>query len=236
MHGPPISNADWLDHLRAHLPLAREGVDPEGVHQVRVACGRLNVWLRMAGHSVLRDDLHWVRSSAARARDLDIFLGRPWEEAVQARFSAERRAEQNRLRAVFASPRLQGLLRALPLLPPLDGGRAREILPALRRRALRRAEGIRPGAAESLHAFRRALRQVRYAVEWTGGACDEVHAALDAFGLANDLASMARHLEEAGESAAGLRQESGAAEAEALSRLPALRLQLEGDLLPCNSP
>ena len=39
-----ISVAPWLEHLERHLPVARLGGDPEGVHHLRVAAQRLRTW------------------------------------------------------------------------------------------------------------------------------------------------------------------------------------------------
>ena len=64
----------WLDHLVAHLPVAREGRDAEGAHQIRVAGRRLIVWLELSGYGVLRDDLRALVRGAGRVRDLEVLL------------------------------------------------------------------------------------------------------------------------------------------------------------------
>jgi len=159
----------WLDHLRRHLLVAREGTNPEGVHQMRVACGRLLVWLQLGGRSVLRDDLHWLRRGAGEVRDLDVLLlSSP--PAPFARWLRERLAEKREaLRAQLDDARLPALLEALEHLPPLRVEDADVAARRLRRRA--RARGsklptVRNAAA--LHALRRALRRLRFAEEWRG--------------------------------------------------------------------
>ncbi|HEU4743256.1 MAG TPA: CHAD domain-containing protein, partial [Meiothermus sp.] len=63
-----IAPTRWLLHLENHLPVARKGADPEGVHQVRVAGRRLRVWLELGGYQVLHDDLRWLVRGAGKVR------------------------------------------------------------------------------------------------------------------------------------------------------------------------
>src|SRR5262245_54899902 len=52
-----VACAPWLERLAAAIEVAAKGDDPEGVHQVRVAAGRLVVWLRLGARRALIDDL-----------------------------------------------------------------------------------------------------------------------------------------------------------------------------------
>jgi len=166
----PIACSPWLEHLRVHLPVAEAGEDPEGVHQVRVALVRLEVWLRLGGMRVLRDDLGALRRAAGEVRDLDVLLGMggPPElaAALRERWSAARRP----LLVALRSARTAGLLRALQDLPPIDAGAARRTVRRWRRRAARRGGALDWLRAEEreLRALRRRVRRVHHALEWTG--------------------------------------------------------------------
>jgi CHAD domain-containing protein len=136
---------------------------------------------------MLRDDLHWLRRAAAPVRDLDVFLGRelPTEAAATARLERARRRRD--LAAVLDHPRLHALVRALSRLPPLEAGKGVQAeLRALRARL--RARGRHLEDAEAVHAFRRALRRHRYALEWLGRKTAPLKALQDTLGAANDAA------------------------------------------------
>jgi hypothetical protein len=72
--GEIISLDRWLDHLERNVPVARKRLDPEGVHQMRVALERLRVWTKLAGENELGDELRWIRRRLATVRDLDVRL------------------------------------------------------------------------------------------------------------------------------------------------------------------
>lgn len=118
-----------LRHLLANEQAAREGHDPEGIHQVRVALRRLRSVLALF-RSVLPSDsaqrlgeeLRWLQRETSPARDLDVFLAdllRPVHEAMpqetgldalQARAETARRASYEQVRAAFATARYTALL------------------------------------------------------------------------------------------------------------------------------
>ena len=123
----------WVRHLAKHLPIAREGKDPEGVHQIRVASRRLRVWLRMARLRVLVDDLGWFRDAASDIRDLDVLLADEQPEAFAAFLRRRRGPARKKLLQALNAPRTDGLVTALELLPPLPVADARRHLPALAR-------------------------------------------------------------------------------------------------------
>ncbi len=186
----------WLQHLLEHLPIARQGHDPEGVHQVRVAIRRLRVWLRLAGMRVLEDDLAWLVRGAGEVRDLEVLLQRP---DLPKAFRAWAKSRLEQARATFVplldSPRLAGLLQALANLPPLDEASAQVRLKRFFRQVGRKAEEWQwQGSIEHLHALRRALRRLRYALEWLGQDSRAVKDLQEVFGKVGDLSFTLRYL------------------------------------------
>jgi CHAD domain-containing protein len=64
--------------LLEHEAVAREGADPEGVHQMRVAVRRMRAALKASGEPGLDDlqpELRWFGGILGRIRDLDVLLG-----------------------------------------------------------------------------------------------------------------------------------------------------------------
>ncbi len=186
----------WLQHLQEHLPIAQEGRDPEGVHQVRVAVRRLRVWLRLAGLRVLEDDLAWLVRSAGEVRDLEVLLLNNHLPEAFRRWAASRLKEA---RAAFVplldSPRLAGLLQALSNLPPLDEASAQTRLKRFVRQVERKAEEWQSQESlEHLHALRRALRRLRYAREWLEQDSQPIKLLQEAFGRVGDLSFTLRYL------------------------------------------
>ncbi|WP_105317316.1 CHAD domain-containing protein [Thermus tenuipuniceus] len=161
----------WVEHLRAHLPVALSGKDPEGVHQVRVAGRRLRVYLDLLGWRVLRDDLRRLVQGAGRVRDLEVVLAGPWAlpQGFRRFLEGELHLAREALSPLLASPWTAALLGALEVLPPLEEGQALRALGRLEAKAKRRwkALSLNP-SPEALHAYRRALRRVRYAKEFLG--------------------------------------------------------------------
>ncbi len=191
MAGSMVAPQPWIDALLRHAQHARESPDPESVHQLRVAAGRLSVWLRLARLRILRDDLVWLRRSAARVRDLDVLLERrgcePWTEV----FARERPQLLRELFDALSSQRCAGLLQALELLPELEQLAAEERLPQLRERVLAAAhtalEPVEP-RLEELHRLRKRVRQLRYALEWLGRDASAAKGLQDALGELRDTA------------------------------------------------
>lgn len=184
-----IALSQWLLHLTEHLPLAREGADPEGIHQVRVAVRRLRVWLELADLGVLEDDLAWLVRGAGRVRDLEVLLGHPRLPKAFGDWAKEQLGEARReLTPMLDSARLKGLLRALSALHPLERTAAEARLGHLVRRVGRRAADWEAhGDFERLHALRRALRRLRYAREWLGLDTEAIKQLQDALGAVGDL-------------------------------------------------
>lgn len=70
-----------LGHLIANEPVARDGRDPEGVHQVRLALRRLRSALAVFGallptelRGQLKNEIKWLARELGPARDLDVLL------------------------------------------------------------------------------------------------------------------------------------------------------------------
>ncbi len=173
---------------------ARRGVKEKGVHALRVATRRIDVWLRLAGLRVLRDDLRWLRGVAAPVRDLDVLVGADRAGGPLARLQSERVTARRSLVAALATRRPGDLARALSVLPPLphaEGVRgARRLVRALLEM------GTDPTDPAAVHRRRRALRRVRYAYELVGMPVDALVTVQDALGVVSDLWVRRLHLPE----------------------------------------
>jgi inorganic triphosphatase YgiF len=118
-----------LAHLLANEPAARDGSDPEGVHQVRVALRRLRSVLVLfrpvlppEAAQRLGEELRWLAGETGPARDLDVFLlellrpvrkAMPEEsdlESLESRAGAARIGAYERVRAAFDTGRYTALL------------------------------------------------------------------------------------------------------------------------------
>jgi CHAD domain-containing protein len=249
-----ISPREWIDRLREHARSACAGSDSEGVHQLRVAAGRLSVWLELGGKRVLRDDLAWMRRSAGPLRDLDVIMellaatepegsngsgAHPrsaehepsaarvgsaptdprahartretdgsWASSASspartarslgARCLAERADALRTLAATLSSDRFRALLQSLAWLPPLDESAAREALThfhARVRRAEKRLSRDRDDL-RALHRLRRAVRRLRYALEWLGDDAQRWKRVQDDLGELNNFALLLHRLED----------------------------------------
>ncbi len=179
----------WREHLKAHIPLALAGTDPEGVHQVRVAARRLRVYLDLLGYRVLRDDLRRLARGTGRVRDLEVVLGRgPFPEGFQSFLERELAAARSRLPDLLASPWTEVLLRALATLPPLQERAAFQRLSRLEKGLRKRLELLkRDPSPEAFHAYRKALRRLRYAKEFLGLPAKEEKRLQDRLGEVQDL-------------------------------------------------
>lgn len=115
-----------------HEPIARVGVDPEGVHQMRVAVRRMRAALKADGSTLgdaadhLQAELKWLGGSLGAVRDLDVQLEHlralatdfepDEQEAVErllAGLLADRRRTRQRMLGMLRSKRYTKLLDAL---------------------------------------------------------------------------------------------------------------------------
>jgi CHAD domain-containing protein len=187
----------WLEHLELHIRRFRASENPESVHQLRVAAGRLSVWLELAGRRALRDDLCWLRRSAATVRDLDVMLAKGRSPQWNDLLSVDREAALETLRATLATSRAASVSAGLSCVPAPTLEAARAGLRRIRRRVL--SAGDRLGDDECdpdvLHHLRRKIRRLRYALEWLGDDVTEIKAVQDTFGAMNDMAVESKYIE-----------------------------------------
>ena len=178
-------------------PLAREGIDPEGVHQLRVTSRRLRAELSVLAPLLSRKlsqdlakELRWIGKILGRQRDFDVLSGllihlqhedAPYDSSVLSRLQRHREAERRRVRNALTSSRYQRLARDLATWA---------VSPPLRRRARSRASDVlRPGLLaglvelfhdvdsvgpnatdETLHQLRITIKHARYRAEVASSA------------------------------------------------------------------
>lgn len=156
---------------------------------MRVAARRLRAYLDLLGFRVLQDDLRRLLRDTGRVRDLEVVLAK---EGLPVGFRAflERKLEEARTRLpdLLASPWTEALLRALCALPPLEEKAASKGLSRIGKRLARRLKALRDTPSpEALHAYRRALRRLRYAKEFLGLSTREERKFQEELGALQDL-------------------------------------------------
>jgi CHAD domain-containing protein len=181
-----------LARLRRSEPIVLEGIDPEGIHQARVACRRLRSRLRTFApvlrpkHAApLAAELGWLGRRLGAVRDLDVLAERlrldlegvdgGLATAVLRRCRTDRQEAFDAARHALAGGRYGRLLAALgeaALSPPLR--RRAAGLPAVAVLALRRhwddleheVTSLPPGPSDpQLHHVRILAKRARYAAE-----------------------------------------------------------------------
>ena len=177
-----IALKPWLDHLVRHVAIAKRGVDPEGVHQLRVAVAHIRVWLELGRWTVLHDDLRWLREQAAPVRDLDVQLGHEMPAAYAEVLRAERDRAHHELLVALRESRFASLVAALEVLPPLRTRRVRKGVARSARRTLATGRKLPRDSHACVHAVRRSVRRVRFALEWLGEPLEDVAGLQDALG------------------------------------------------------
>lgn len=163
----------------------------DAVHDVRVCCRRLDVFLRLGGHHVLRDDLRWLRASLGPLRDLDVIrsFGVSMNAATTRFLSTERRRLAAEARTLVRHPRTAALLRALAHLAPVSPKQARR---AMARLAKKLEASKRAPTFAGLHDERRAVRRLRFAKEWVGLDATELRERQVVLGVPCDLDALRR--------------------------------------------
>ena len=226
-----VACAPWLERLAAAIEVAAKGDDPEGVHQVRVAAGRLVVWLRLGARRALIDDLRWLRRAAQHVRDLDVLLALGGPEAQIVRLAREHAAARADLLEALAHPRLRALLAALRVAPPIARGAAEVKLRRWRESLRARGDELdwRGASPATLHAFRRRLRRVRYALDWLDRGDARVKDGAETLGACNDLAVLRDHLERIGLSTLDVEARAASQRARACELWPEVRRALNGE-------
>jgi len=183
-----------VGRLLSFDPIAREGRDPEGVHQLRVAARRLRAELKICSMVLktkpakgLRHELHWLGTTLGAERDLDVLsvsvaiaTTAPGADdlrvAIAERLDLDRAKSHHAVIVALGSDRYRALIRRLcaavtdpPLRRQASAPAAAVLDPALARSALRLDTlvsnlGDRP-ADEQLHRLRLATKQLRYGAE-----------------------------------------------------------------------
>lgn len=184
-----------LEHLRACVEAARATLEPEAIHQARVASRRLRVFLTLAQVPVLHDDLRWLSRGLSRLRDLDVVRAEGWRGPFAAWLDAEHVAARRDAAALLQQPRLEGLLRALAVVAPLRKRQARtghEAFIEAVDEAWDALGDARPAEVLSaLHRLRRRARSARYACEWLGLDAARYRQLQEAAGAACDVIALA---------------------------------------------
>ena len=181
-----------LAHLMANQPAAAAG-DTEGVHQMRVAIRRLRAALvlfrpRLERHAEARftEALRSLGHIFGEARDWDVFcremlasaeehgVARSWLDLLRGPAEAERAAAHARVADELRAPMLTATVLGLAEwgapdteamhIPLVD--RAPKLVKRLQRRVVRRGHNIAQCSDEELHALRKALKKLRYSVEF----------------------------------------------------------------------
>jgi CHAD domain-containing protein len=230
-----ITATTWLDTLRARIAALENGGAEEDVHQLRVATRRLSTWLKLARMRVLRSDLRWLRAAGGAVRDVDVVLATTPPEPMAAWLHGERTRRLAALTEVLAAPRTAALCDALSHIAPIDEARARQALPRMASHILEAGDALQlaPNDIEVFHHLRRAVRGLRYALEWLEDKTGEFKQFQDLSGSAADL-SVALLLLDAYPDAAELvehrrrlEEEFSARRMEAVGAWPALRPVVE---------
>lgn len=175
-----ISHERSLERLRVACAAAITGRDPDSAHELRVASARLRVWLRLSSLRVLDDDLRWLRRQAAEVRNLDVWLRQRPPAQLAERWQEDRVAARRTLSKALTDPRVAALLQALAPLPALPASQAVKATAGLAQRALDALEHTE--TIEARHRLRRAVRSVRYALEWQGLEATPIVELQDALG------------------------------------------------------
>ena len=221
-----VSPRAWLHHLVEHLPIARAGEDPEGVHQVRVASARLLVWLELGRWRVLKDDLHWLRGRVSRMRDLDVLRAEDPSAFRAKRLDRDLVIARRELLQALDDPRVESLILALSSMPPVPIRKPRSVARRLAKVCLRRGVALRARghSLDALHRLRCAIRRLRFAFEWTGHEVPRIVELQEAIGTVCDHAVALRQVERtSGGRSRGERRRRRLAQALHRSRRLALR-------------
>lgn len=192
---PTVPADPWLARLIDAAVRVRRDAGPEPVHDLRVALARLEVWLAFGGGRALRRDLRWLRRRAGAVRDLDVGLSLRPPDAVAAACRRRHAAARGRLLGALRGPRAAALFEALARAPEPTLAAARRSVARMARRARRRGRRAArdPGDVPALHALRRAVRRLRFALEWTGRPARPLVALQGAIGRACDRSVALRH-------------------------------------------
>jgi CHAD domain-containing protein len=192
-----IEATPWLSALRDHMAASADRGDPEDIHDLRVATRRLNAWLKLGRIHPLQDDLAWLRDAAGAVRDPDVVLVMKPEAAFARWLGQLRSARHQDLRTALTSERARALVLALESMAGIERRLARRSVPRLAKHALERGREFeaKPDDPERFHALRRAVRSLRYALEWLDQKTGAFRNFQEVSGLAADQALAQRMLD-----------------------------------------
>lgn len=192
-----ISCAAWLHELEVQLANVLDVGSASAVHQMRVAAGRLSVWLELGDRTALRDDLRWLRRTAMQVRDTDVMLATGHADDWRTTLLEKRRTALATARRELATSRPRGILMGLAFVPDPDRQAAQSCLQRLARRALRAGESLSKHENDpaKFHRLRRRVRRTRYALEWIGHDSTHVEELQGVLGRLNDQSVELEHLE-----------------------------------------
>ncbi|MFF1611098.1 CHAD domain-containing protein [Amycolatopsis sp. NPDC058278] len=179
--------------LLAHEPGTRSGVDPEDLHQMRVALRRMRSVLKLSGELVgdgaepVRAELGWLGQSLGEVRDYDVLIGHLREviagfevrdqapgRRLVSKFVTERATAKRRLTRALSSARYSTLLREVSLLTRDSASAAaaekpHDLIGGLAKPHRKLAKAVRALPADppddDLHALRIHGKKLRYAAE-----------------------------------------------------------------------
>jgi len=171
---------EGLRQVSENAAPAEAGVDPEGVHQLRVGVRRLRSlfslftgWLPAEPASWLREELRWLGRALGEARDLDVFLGECLEPLAAARAddpALKRLCEEARaarsdayadVRDALRSRRFARLLLALGRFTTARAWREQKLTEASARLFFPGADAARPLLAKRWKRARKRAKVLR---------------------------------------------------------------------------
>lgn len=172
--------ASSVARLIHHDPVVRLGLDPEGVHQARVATRRLRSDLRTFRSLVdrtwaegLRAELKWIADRLGRVRDADVLLERFDRQIVDLG-----KDDGDAARVLVAGLVTERDTGRAALLEALDSGRYVELLDRLVAAAagpVLTADASRPARAATADAVRRPWRRLRAAADAITPETEDAH-------------------------------------------------------------
>jgi triphosphatase len=180
---------ECLRHMQSNQEVALIGEDPEGVHQMRVALRRLRVAIKLFKRDVtdLQDELRWLNTNLAAARDWDVLLhetlpaartalqtAEPKLDLVQEHAFAARQQTYKRLKRALNSQRYARLLLNLGAVLTAEDHPAKGKLVKLAEHELQKAydtlrkHGDHLGelTAKQRHKFRIDSKHLNYAADF----------------------------------------------------------------------
>jgi inorganic triphosphatase YgiF len=184
-----------LRHFSGNVDAVRN-LDPEGVHQMRVALRRLRAAISLFSKALpkrkteeIKTELRWLTNELAGARELDVFLQEKigpvareitpqrGGKALARQFAARRTEALEEARKAVDSQRCRALL--VDVLEWIEaqrgrtddakgelGGFAAKLLDRRIRKAQKDASKLQEMTADERHKFRIRMKKIRYAVEF----------------------------------------------------------------------